>query len=462
MHVTSIVLSTLLIASAAAAGDRPNIVYIMVDDAGYGDFGCYGQTKFATPNIDRLAAEGMRFTQHYSGSTVCAPTRCSLMTGLHTGHCVVRGNKRATPLGQMPVPAEEVFVSEMLRDAGYATGAFGKWGLGPPESEGDPLRQGFDAFYGYNCQRNAHTYYPTWLFDADERVELDGKTYAHDLIMDEALEFIRVHRDGPFFCYVPMTIPHAAMQVPESYMAPFRDAFPEFEDTIGRYANTQTRNPIAAFAGMMTKMDEDVGRIMTLLAELEIDDETVVMFTSDNGPHKEGGHDPKFFDSNGPLTGHKRTLTDGGIRVPLIVRWPGRVEAGTTSAHVSAHWDFMATACEIAGIDAPSVTDGISFVPALLQQGKQRQHDYLYWEFYEQGGKRAVRMGRWKAIQRNLHKNAEAPILLYDITTDIGEQNDVATMHPDVIERVRAIFDEASTPSAIWSFKALEGDTATR
>ncbi len=448
--------AALAMASQAAANRPPNIIYIMADDAGYGDFSCYGQEKFATPHIDRLAAEGMRFTQHYSGSTVCAPTRCSLMVGRHTGRISVRGNREHRPIGQMPMAAEETTVAELLQEAGYVTGAFGKWGLGYPGSHGEPLNKGFDVFFGYNCQRNAHTYYPTWLYDNAEQIELDGKTYSHDLIMERALRFIRENKDRPFFCYLPVAIPHAAMQVPDEYAAPFREKWPQFNDRIGRYAGTRVTNPIAAFAGMMVKMDEGVGEVLALLEELGIDEHTVVMFTSDNGPHREGGHDPDFFNSNGPFSGYKRDLTDGGIRVPLAVRWPGKVPAGTESDLISAHWDFLPTACDLAGAETPGDLDGISMAPTLLgRPDRQKQHDYLYWEFYERGGKRAVRLGKWKAIQRNLHKNADSPILLYDVVADPAEQHNVAADHPDVIAKVRAAFAEAHEPTDTWHFRAL-------
>ncbi len=448
--------AALAMASQAAAERPPNIIYIMADDAGYGDFSCYGQEKFSTPHIDRLAAEGMRFTQHYSGSTVCAPTRCSLMVGRHTGRISVRGNREHQPVGQMPMDAEETTVAELLQQAGYATGAFGKWGLGYPGSHGDPLNKGFDVFFGYNCQRNAHTYYPTWLYDNAERIELDGQTYSHDLIMERALRFIRENRDRPFFCYLPVTIPHAAMQAPDEYAAPFREKWPQFNDRIGRYAGTRVTNPIAAFAGMMVKMDEGVGELLALLEELGIDEHTVVMFTSDNGPHREGGHQPDFFNSNGPFSGYKRDLTDGGIRMPFLVRWPGRIEAGAVSDHISAHWDFLPTACDLAGAATPDDLDGISMLPTLLGRlDQQKHHDYLYWEFYERGGKRAVRLGKWKAIQRNLHKDADSPILLYDVEADPAEQHDLAADHPEVIAQVRAAFAEAHEPTDTWHFRAL-------
>ncbi|PQO27083.1 arylsulfatase [Blastopirellula marina] len=439
--------------SAQAETKKPNIIYIMADDLGIGDLSCYGQQKFETPNIDRMAAEGMLFTQHYSGSTVCAPTRSVLMTGLHTGHTPVRGNSEVKPVGQQPIPDETVTMPELLKKAGYVTGAFGKWGLGYPGSEGDPINQGFDVFYGYNCQRNAHTYYPTWLYDNEKKIELDGKTYSHDLIMDHALQFIRDNKDKPFYCYLPITIPHAAMHVPEEYVAPFRSKFPEFEDKVGKYAGPAVKNPIAAFAGMCTKMDEDVGRVLHLLKELNLDDNTIVMFTSDNGAHQEGGHNPGFFDSNGPYRGYKRDLTDGGIRAPFIVRWPGHVKAGSTSDLISAHWDVLPTLCQLAGVEVPQNVDGISMVPTLTGEGKQPKHDYLYWEFFERGGKRAVRMNQWKGVQNDMTGNPDAHIALYNIEEDVDESDDVSEKHPEVVAKIRQIFDEAHTENDRFKFK---------
>jgi len=442
------------VAPVLAQAEKPNLIYILLDDAGVNDLSCYGQKKFETPNIDALASGGMKFTQHYSGSTVCAPTRSVLMTGLHTGHTFVRGNRSMKPEGQLPLPEGTETIASVLRDAGYTCGAFGKWGLGPPGSHGDPVHQGFDQFYGYNCQAEAHSYYPDHLWDNLQRVELDGKTYSHDLIMDQAFSFIRENKDRPFFCFLPVTIPHAAMHVPESYSQPFRKKFSQFEDKIGKYRGPTVENPIAAFAGMMTKLDEDVGRLMELLKELGLDENTVVFLSSDNGPHKEGGHDPVFFDSNGPFRGFKRDLYEGGIRAPLIVRWPNKIEPGTTSYLVSAHWDMMPTFCELAGVDSPKPCDGISIVPTLLSNGDQKGHDYLYWEFYEQGGKRAARFdGHWKAVQRNLNKEADPPIEIYSLGCDQGETTDIAAQNPHKVERARQIFKDAHTPSKIWQFK---------
>ena len=451
-------LACLSIAATGArseATSQPNIIYILLDDAGYGDLSCYGQTKFLTPNIDRLASEGMKFTNHYSGSTVCAPTRSVIMSGLHTGHTPSRGNREIKPVGQFPIPATTFTIAEALKKAGYATGAFGKWGLGNPGSEGDPIHQGFDRFFGYNCQRNAHTYYPTWLFDDLRKIELDGKTYAHDLIMDKAVEWIDRQHENPFFCFLPVTIPHAAMHVPEKYAAPFREKFPEFENKVGRYGNNKpfAKNPAAQFAGMMTALDEGIGRVLKSLKKHQIDQNTIVLLSSDNGPHKEGGHMPNYFNSNGGLRGFKRDLYEGGIRCPLLVRWPGKVEAGSTSNHISAHWDLFPTFCELAGTNPPEGLDGISFLPPLLGK-EQEKHEHLYWEFYEGGGKRAVRIGKWKAVQNQVNrKGKDAPIEIYDLESDRAETSDLAAQNSELIARIQKIFERSHTPSPLWKFK---------
>lgn len=451
--VAFIVLSVLLVGSVEAAGNRkPNIIYIMLDDAGYGDLSCYGQKKFITPNIDRLAKEGMRFTDHYSGSTVCAPTRCALMTGLHTGHCFVRGNKEVQPEGQWPMPADIVTVPRLLKKAGYTTGMFGKWGLGAPGSASDPVEH-FDTFFGYNCQRQAHTYYPGHLWSNDKMVPLDGETYSEHLIHEATLKFIKDNAQRPFFAYVPITIPHAAMHAPEEDTKPWREKFPQFEEVEGKYGKHKiVKNPVAKFAGMMTLMDRGVGAIVSLLKKLKIEKNTVIMFTSDNGPHREGGHQPDFFDSNGPLKGYKRDLYEGGIRAPLICWWPGKIKAGTTSDHICAHWDLLPTACEIAGIKTPKNTDGISYLPTLIGKAKdQKRHEYLYWEFHERGKKQAIRMGPWKAVRLNLAKNRNAPIELYDLRKDIGEKNNIAAQHADVVGRLKPLFKSARVESEVFT-----------
>lgn len=438
---------------SASAAEKPNIIYILLDDAGYADLSCYGQKKFTTPHIDRLATEGMKFTDHYSAGTVCAPTRCSLLTGLHTGRTVVRGNREVFPEGQAPMPADLVTMPRLLSGAGYTTGAFGKWGLGAPGSASDPTEH-FDYFFGYNCQRQAHDYYPTHLWKNRERIELNKEVYTHDLIMDEALDFIRESREDPFFIYLAVAIPHAAMQAPETYAAPWREKFPEFEDTIGRYSGTEVTNPVAAFPAMMTLLDDGVGELLALLDELDIDENTIVMLSSDNGPHREGGHLPDIFDSNGPFRGYKRDLTEGGIRTHMLARWPGTIAAGSVTDHVSAQWDILPTVTELAGTAAPEDIDGISMVPTLTGKGEQKKHDYLYWEFYEQGGKKAARWGNWKALQLRVGHTPAGPIEIYDLSKDPGEENNLAGERPDLVTRAGEIFAEAHVPSPDWEFTA--------
>jgi len=456
---------------------RPNIVYIVADDLGYGDLGCYGQKDIRTPNLDRMAREGMIFTQHYSGSTVCAPSRSCLMTGLHTGHTPVRGNKEYKPEGQHPLPADSVTVAEVLQEAGYATGAFGKWGLGYPGSEGDPNNQGFDEFYGYNCQRYAHNYYPYFLRHNDKKVMLRGnegkktEQYGPDLIQEQTLRFIEANKDRPFFLFVPHVIPHAELFVPEDdIVRSYRGKFPEkpykgIDDgpnyKIGGYGSVET--PRANFAAMVTRLDRHVGEILDKLKQLGLDKKTLVMFTSDNGPHGEGGANPKYFNSNGGLRGMKRDLYEGGIRVPMIARWPGKIQAGSGSEHVSAFWDVMPTLAEIAGVDAPKDIDGISFAPTLLDR-PQKEHEYLYWEFHEQGGRQAVRRGKWKAIRLQVKRDPNGPLELYDLEADPHEEKNVASQHPDVVERMERIMKEAHTDSDVFLFgqSQYRGDRQTK
>jgi arylsulfatase A-like enzyme len=424
---------------------NPNIILILADDLGYGDLSCYGQNKFKTPNIDRLAAEGIKFTQHYAGSTVCAPSRCTLMTGLHTGHAQIRGNKSVKPEGQAPMKAGTVTIPTLLRQAGYVTGMFGKWGLGSPGSESDPALF-FDEFYGYNCQGEAHNYYPKHLWHNKDKVLLDGKTYSHDLIMQAGLDFIRTNKDRPFFCYIPVTIPHASLHAPKELHDKYRSLYPQFESIVGRYAGADVENPIAAFAAMVEHLDNGVAQIMRLIKDLGIDKQTIVIFTSDNGPHREGGHNPDFWNSNGILRGIKRDLYEGGIRVPLIVRWLDKIKPGSTSEHISAFWDMIPTICDIVGIDKPDNIDGISMWPTFIGEN-QKKHDFLYWEFTEQGGKQAIRKGNFKAIKHGVLKNPNADIKLFNLDDDIQESKDIAEEHPDIIEEMRLLFQTARTKS---------------
>ena len=441
---------------AGAQNKRPNIIYILADDLGYGDLGCYGQETIKTPNIDRLAEEGMRFTEHYAGSTVCAPSRCCLMTGFHTGHALVRGNAR------VPLRPSDVTVAELLKDAGYSTGIIGKWGLGEPDSTGIPNRQGFDYWFGYLNQRHAHNYYPEYLWKNEEKFELDNEVnhiiggrdrtpggvatkrveYSHDLFAEDALSFVEKNKDNPFFLYLALTIPHANNEAGNEGME-----VPSYEP----YADMDWPEQQKGHAAMITRMDGDVGRLMAKLKELGLDNDTLVMFSSDNGPHKEGGADPAFFNSSGPLKGYKRALYEGGIRVPMIARWPGMIETGSVSDHISAFWDFLPTCCELVGMEAPGDIDGISMVPTMLgRPDEQREHEYLYWEFHEQGKRQAVRMGHWKGIRQNVAKNPDGPIELYNLEKDIGEENNVAARHPSIVAKIEASMESARTPSEHW------------
>jgi arylsulfatase A len=458
----------------------PNIVFMLADDLGYGELGCYGQQKIRTPNIDRLAAEGMRFTQHYAGSPVCAPSRCVLLTGYHTGHAYIRDNDEMDERGdvwhdpelegQRPLLPDTYTIGTMLKQAGYTTGAIGKWGLGGPGSSGEPNRQGFDHWYGYLCQRVAHNYYPTHLWRNGEKDILEGNEYFYphqefpqdadpndpasyerysgeqyslDVMVEEALGFIRDNRDSPFFLYLPFTVPHAAIQVPEDSLAEYEG---QFDDSpyLGDRGYLPHRAPRAGYAAMITRMDRGIGRIMALLAELGLDDNTIVFFSSDNGPTFNGGTDSEFFNSAGEFRGLKTQLYEGGIRVPLIARWPGHIAPGTVSDHQSAFWDFLPTFAELANVQAATDTDGISLLPALRgAPGEQQEHEYLYWEYQ---GKQAVRMGNWKAVR---HGVAE-PIELYDLATDIGERHDIAHDNQEIVAQIESIMRNARTPSELF------------
>lgn len=450
-----------------AKPELPNIIYILADDLGYGDLSSYGQDLFSTPHIDRLAERGMRFTQHYSGSTVCAPSRSALMTGQHTGHTYIRGNKEVQPEGQHPLPEESYTLAEALQKAGYTTGAFGKWGLGYPGSEGDPNRQGFDTFYGYNCQRKGHHYYPYHLWSNQDSIVLEANAgkqkgaYAPELIHQEALRFIRQNQEKPFFLYMPSIIPHAELIAPDSVMNKYLGKFePEVNyqgyDEGPRYRNgpyESQENAHAAFVAMIEILDRQVGEIVQTLEELGLSENTLIIFTSDNGPHKEGGADPVYFDSNGPLRGFKRDLYEGGIRVPMIAKWPEKITAGSTSDHVSAFWDLFPTLADLTNIQTPEDTDGISFLPTLLgKEEQQEKHEYLYWEFHERGGRQAVRKGHWKGVRYNVLENPDAPIELYDLRTDIGESNNLADQHPDIVAEMDQIMQEARSPSEVFAF----------
>ena len=459
MKPTALLLPALL-ASPLLSQEAPNVILVLADDLGYGELGSYGQEHIETPNLDRLAAEGMRFTQHYSGAPVCAPSRYVLMTGRNSGHATIRNNLKVQSEGQTPIPSGELTLGELLKGAGYATGVFGKWGLGFPGSEGDPLAQGFDRFFGYNCQVHAHNFYPRYLWSDEETVDLEGNDrgltgaqYSHDVIEAELLDFIRANKDRPFFCYVPSTIPHLALQVPESTLAQYRGRWEETPYEGRSYLPHPT--PRAAYAAMITHLDASVGRIMELLQELELEERTLVLFTSDNGAtHLNPQVDVEFFKSSGALRGLKGSVYEGGVRVPLIARWKGQVPAGATSSHLSAFEDYMPTLAAVAGVELSTGTDGISFLPTLLGDPEaQEQHEYLFWDFPGYGGQIAVRRGRWKAVRRGLKKNADAPLELYDLENDPGEGTDVAVDHPDIALEMARIMIEARTTPAEEKFR---------
>ncbi|UCF42640.1 MAG: arylsulfatase [Planctomycetota bacterium] len=435
---------------------RPNIIFVLADDLGYGDLGCYGQEKIKTPNLDRMAAEGMRFTQHYAGSTVCAPSRCALMTGLHTGHCRVRGNKR------VPLRPCDATVAELLKKAGYATGLIGKWGLGEPDTTGIPNKKGFDYFFGYLNQARAHNYYPDWLWRNQEKVKLDNEVvyidegyargvgsaatkrvdYSHDLFTEEALQFIERNKNQPFFLYLAYTVPHANN---ESHLVGRHGMeVPDY----GIYQDKDWPEPQKGHAAMISRMDRDIGRLFDKLQGLGLDENTVVFFSSDNGPHTEGGAKPEFFDSNSVLRGIKRDLYEGGIRMPMIVRWPGTIKSASVTNHVSAFWDFLPTAAELAGVKPPADIDGISMLPTLLgQPHRQKKHKYLYWEFHERGKKQAVRMGYYKGVRLNVSRKPSGPIELYNLKTDIAEKRNVAHKHAKIVTKIERYLRTARTPS---------------
>ncbi|MDR2954046.1 MAG: arylsulfatase [Prevotella sp.] len=433
----------------------PNVIFIMADDLGIGDLGCYGQQKIKTPAIDKLAANGMRFTQHYTGSTVSAPSRCSLLTGKHTGNSYIRGNKdQKSANGEtydLSLPKEEVTVADIFKKKNYVTACIGKWGLGGPDTEGHPNRHGFDYFFGYLGQLNAHSYYPSFLWENDNRIMLNKEVYSHDLVMQKALDFVEKNSGSPFFIYLTPTIPHAELIVPEGELGNYEDQFCE-TPYIGNHYCSQPK-PRATYAAMVSRLDKDIQRIMDLLEEKGIADNTIVIFTSDNGAHKEGGHDPAFFNSNGPFRGIKRDLYDGGIRTPFVVHWPAKIGKEKVSYHVSAFWDFMPTVCEIVGERKPSGSDGISYLPALTGEGQQANHDYLYWEFHEEGGKRAILKDQWKLIELFVNNPEKRRYELYNLNSDPGEIADVTGQYPDKLEELKPILGNARSKNPNWNFK---------
>ncbi|GIU72979.1 MAG: N-acetylgalactosamine-6-sulfatase [Bryobacteraceae bacterium] len=432
-------------ASTAQPAPRPNIILILADDLGYGDLGCYGQTRIQTPNLDRMAAEGIRFTSAYAGSTVCAPSRCSLMTGLHTGHARTRGNRSP----DLPLRPEDVTVTEVLKQAGYRTALFGKWSLGELGSSGYPTRKGFDEWFGFFSQLHAHNYYPEHVLDGETawlcrgNMGMQRRDYAPDLFTERALRFLeKQNRATPFFLHLCYTAPHANNEMG-------RDTGDGMEvPSYGPYANRPWPQPEKGFAAMITRMDADIGRILAALKSRGLDENTLVIFTSDNGPHREGGHDPRFFESSGPLRGIKRDLYEGGIRVPMIARWPARIRGGQTSDFPWAFWDVLPTLAELAGAKMPPGLDGISVAAALTGQA-QKSHEHFYWEFHEGGFSQAVRMGPWKGVR----KGVEGPIELYNLEEDLGERRDLASDRPEIVREVARLMRESRTESEFWPVK---------
>lgn len=435
---------------------KPNLIYILADDLGYGDLGCYGQDKIRTPRLDNMASGGIRFTDAYAGSTVCAPSRCALMTGLHTGHCPIRGNQR------IPLKPEARTLAEALHEVGYATGLVGKWGLGNEGTTGVPTKQGFDYFFGYLDQGHAHTYYPEYLWRNEEKVMLPGNkeiepqvpvektTYSPDLFIDEALGFIDAHSDEPFFLYFAATLPHANNEGGRHFGGESGEGMPIPDNSL--YGDTDWPLTQRNHAAMISRLDSDVGKILDRLAEKGLADNTLVIFTSDNGTHKEGGADPEFFHSSGPLRGIKRDLYEGGIRVPGIAWGPGRVPRGVVSDHAWADWDIFPTFAAIAGAETPTGVDGISFAPTLLGKQGQAEHESLYWEFHERGFTQAIRFGDWKAIRKGL----DGPIELYNLADDLGETRNISGAHPDLVEKAAAILAASRVPNADYP---VEGET---
>lgn len=468
------------VSTIVSAADRPNVVFILADDLGYRELGSFGQQLIRTPHLDQLAKQGMRLTQHYCGNAVCAPSRCVLMTGKHPGHAYVRSNRSTPPEGQQPIPDSEVTLAELMKQQGYVTGAFGKWGLGGPESSGRPLNQGVDRFFGYNCQAHAHSYYPSYLWDNDQHILLKneppvpghaslaegadksdprsydvfkGQDYAPDRINAAVLDFVRTNRDRPFFLYYPTVIPHVALHVPDEELKPYLDLGwkdPPFTREKG-YGYTPHYTPRAAYAAMISRLDRYVGNLLNLLDELELADNTLVVFSSDNGTtHLDQEVDFEFFKSVGELRGLKGSLYEGGVRVPTLVRWPGKVDAGSESDFISGFEDWMPTLVNAVGGEEalPSEIDGISLLPTLTGKS-QPERSYLYREFPSYGGQQTIRVGDWKAVRQNMAKG-NLDIELYNIAQDIGEQHDVAADHPELVNKLAKMMSEVRTPSTVF------------
>lgn len=459
---------------------KPNIVLMLVDDLGVGDIEPYGQKIIKTPELSKLADEGMKFTQFYAGASVCAPSRATIITGQHTGHTHIRGNKEiAHPIdGQAPILVNSPSIAKVLKQAGYATGIFGKWGLGTPDSQGNPLLHGFDTFFGYNSQFRAHRQYPAFLWKDNEKYVLPENenyqkqvVYANDLIHQKALEYIEAQKeDKPFFAYLTYTLPHAELSVPndsvfQSYRylpekpykgKDYKDILPEFP-YFGGYASQEY--PRATHASMVSRLDRYLGEVRALLKKKNLDENTIIIFTSDNGAHLEGGADPDFFNSSAGLKGYKRDLYEGGIRTPFIVYWKGNVKAGAVNSHIGVFWDLLATFSDIVGVKLSQQTDGISFLPTLLgKDNKQKSHQYLYWEFHELGGRQAIRYKNWKGVKQNVDKNKNAPIELYNLEKDPSESQNIAEKHPKIIKKIKKLIEKSHIKSELFPFDWEKGE----
>jgi arylsulfatase A len=462
---------------------KSQIIYIYADDLGYGELGSYGQKKIKTPHLDQMAKEGIRFTQHYTSTPVCAPARCMLLTGRHGGHSYIRGNYEfggfsdATEGGQMPLPEGTFTIGHLLKNAGYTTAAVGKWGLGMSTNTGDPNMQGFDYFYGYLDQKQAHNHFPTHLWENGKRDTLGnagifvhrkpdpkepnpyeyyvGKDYSIDKLSSKALDFIRDNKDKPFFLYLPFTVPHLSLQAPSQVVKPYQD---QFGDTpyLGEKGYAASKYPRATYAGMITYMDQQIGKIFQLLKSLGLDENTIVMFSSDNGATFDvGGADTQFFNSVAGLRGKKQDLYEGGIREPFIARWPGKVPAGKVSDLVSVQFDMMATFADLVGVKAPA-NDGLSLMPTLIGKGGQQQHQYLYFEFPEKGGQVAIRYGNWKGVKSNMKTDTAAKWELYDLLNDPTEKKDVSAGHPEIVARFEGIVKKEHRQAQIHEWEFIE------
>jgi arylsulfatase A-like enzyme len=431
--------------------EKTNVIFMMVDDLGFADVEVYGNQYISTPNINKLARNGMTFTQMYASCSVSAPTRASLMTGEHTGRTKIRGNREISPEGQEPLDPTVRTIAHVFKTAGYTTGAFGKWGLGFPGSGSEPTDVGFDRFYGYNCQRQSHFFYPPWIYDNKTKITLDKQFYAQDLIQQEALKFIRDNKDQPFFGYFAYLIPHASLEQPnDSLYQQYTDKFCETPYVGSHY--TSAAKPRAMFAGMVSRLDEYVGEIMAELEAQGILENTLFIFTSDNGPHNEGGADPSFFNSEKRLKGYKRALHEGGIRIPFIARWDKHIAPGSINNHIGVFYDMMPTFVELTGQSErwTQRTDGVSMLPTLSGAGEQQRHDYLYWEFHEENGRQAVRRGPWKLIRQNIRTN---PTLeLYNLDDDLGETNNLASKYPETVQELSNIMENTRTHSTLFNF----------